>query len=640
MNINHDTGTLDTILTIDVTRSPPAGGDLGVLTIIGSGGIRLPSGSTADRPVNLAGVLRYNTDANGMEYSDSIGNWVEITTNTYANSRFVQTNDARLTDARATPTSIVLQLNNGTTEGLDQYTFNGTVRQQLNIVAGRNMSLATTNGSVIIHSTVLDASGNLTSAADIQYNGTLTGGNGTVNIGSGQIYKDTTGNVGIGTTTPSSKLTVIGDTKINNITVGLGSGQISTNTTVGYQSLYSNTTGAYNETVGYQSLYSNTTGGSNTAVGYHSLYSNTTGVSNTAVGHQSSSSMTTGTDNIASGRQSLYSNTVGSYNTAIGSRSLISNAVGSHIVAVGAQSLYSNNTSYNTAIGGFAMYSNTTGGGDAIGFQSLYSNTTGGNNTAVGLQSLYSNTTGGSNTAVGRYALFGNTTGGSNTAVGAQSLYSNTSNNCTAVGAQSLYSNTTGFNCTAVGLQSLYSNTTGVSNTAIGSNALEPNTTGSNNVAVGFQTLYSNTTGSGNVCLASVTSSGNYAPVFNITSENNRIVMGHTSVTNAYVQVAWTVVSDARDKTQITPLDKGLDFINKLNPVSFKFRMCRDSNDTCGGKRYGFLAQDVLAVEGDDNVIVDNEDPTKLKMTNEELIPILVNAIKELTIEIETLKGR
>jgi hypothetical protein len=38
------------------------------------------------------------------------------------------------------------------------------------------------------------------------YTGTLTGGTGVVNLGSGQIYKDTSGNVGIGETTPLYRL--------------------------------------------------------------------------------------------------------------------------------------------------------------------------------------------------------------------------------------------------------------------------------------------------------------------------------------------------------------------------------------------------------------------------------------------------
>lgn len=70
MNFNHDTGAIDTILTIDTTTLPPLGGTAGVLNIIGNGGIQLPVGPTADRPANSAGLFRYNTDTNGLEYNN------------------------------------------------------------------------------------------------------------------------------------------------------------------------------------------------------------------------------------------------------------------------------------------------------------------------------------------------------------------------------------------------------------------------------------------------------------------------------------------------------------------------------------------------------------------------------------------
>jgi hypothetical protein len=44
--------------------------------------------------------------------------------------------------------------------------------------------------------------------ANLAYTGTLTGGTGVINIGSGQLYKDASGNVGIGTSSPASPLHV------------------------------------------------------------------------------------------------------------------------------------------------------------------------------------------------------------------------------------------------------------------------------------------------------------------------------------------------------------------------------------------------------------------------------------------------
>jgi hypothetical protein len=43
---------------------------------------------------------------------------------------------------------------------------------------------------------------------NLEYTGTFTGGTGVVNLGSGQFYKDASGNVGIGTASPQSKLTI------------------------------------------------------------------------------------------------------------------------------------------------------------------------------------------------------------------------------------------------------------------------------------------------------------------------------------------------------------------------------------------------------------------------------------------------
>jgi len=106
--------------------------------------------------------------------------------------------------------------------------------------------------------------------------------------------------------------------------------------------------------------------------------------------------------------------------------------------------------------------------------------------------------------------------------------------------------------------------------------------------------------------------------------------MGSTGVTNAYIQVAWTVVSDARDKTNFAPVPHGLEFVKALQPTAYQFRTARDSEETNGGVRYGFKAQDVLELEGANPVIVDNEDEDKLRMVDTALIPVLVKALQEL----------
>ena len=48
----------------------------------------------------------------------------------------------------------------------------------------------------------------------------------------------------------------------------------------------------------------------------------------------------------------------------------------------------------------------------------------------------------------------------------------------------------------------------------------------------------------------------------------------------------------------------GLDFVNQLEPVAFKFKKDRDTEIPTGDVRYGFKAQDILALEGDNPVII------------------------------------
>ena len=73
-----------------------------------------------------------------------------------------------------------------------------------------------------------DASGNIlftgtTTAANLAYTGTLTGSTGVVAIGTNQIYKDASGNVGIGTSSPASiaKLAVSNTATTDNTKIGV-----------------------------------------------------------------------------------------------------------------------------------------------------------------------------------------------------------------------------------------------------------------------------------------------------------------------------------------------------------------------------------------------------------------------------------
>ena len=246
------------------------------------------------------------------------------------------------------------------------------------------------------------------------------------------------------------------------------------------------------------------------------------------------------------------------------------------------------------------------------------------------------------NIAFGRNALAANISGGGNVAIGPLALEDHTSgNNNTAVGNQSLKDSTTSSNNTAVGNSTLGITTTGTDNTAIGSNALWINTVGVGNTALGASALGSLTTGSNNIGIGrNAGRSGSQPnPIITITDQDDHIVIGNNNHTNALVKVAWTVTSDARDKMDFAEVPHGLDFINALKPTEYKFiKGERDSGVSDGIRRYGFLAQDILPLEGDSPVIINNSDPENLKYNEAHLIPVLVKAVQELTQQVLDLK--
>jgi hypothetical protein len=246
-------------------------------------------------------------------------------------------------------------------------------------------------------------------------------------LGSSKLFESTTGDVGIGTTTPAATLDVNGTVNaatsfnLGGTSFAFGS-YANGNAFLGFAG-NSSTASYYNTAVGYQALLSNTTGSQNSAMGYQNLPSNTTGSQNTAMGYQNLLSNTTGSGNVAIGIAALSANTTGDLNIAIGTGGLTYNTTGSG----------------NTVVG-FGMYINTTGSG----------------NTSDGGFALYANTTGNYNTASGNGALFNSDRGSYNTAIGynagrtANSMGITTNNN-TAVGASAYFGRESLTNATAIG---------------------------------------------------------------------------------------------------------------------------------------------------------------------------------------------
>jgi len=501
----------------------------------------------------------------------------------------------------------------------------------------------------------------------------------------------------------------------------------SNNVAVGASALYQNTTASNNTAVGHSSLFANTTGAYNIAIGNYAVDANTTANYNIGIGYNALTSETSGGYNVAIGHAALEDSNGGSNNTGVGYGSLRNNTTGAANVAVGSGSLGANTTANNnTAVGTSSLVANTTGASNvALGTNALGANTTASNNTGLGFRALFVNTTGNNNSAVGMSALSANTTGASNAAFGLLALERNTTaSNNSAFGQSSLRFNTTGANNVAIGFEALNANTTGASNTAVGTSALSANTTGANNVGVGYEVLTACTTGEGNVCMGyragallttgssntalGIVAMGNgtatgdtntavgYAALYSITSGtdnlalgrdagrtgspggqvttgNKGIFVGDETMTAAHIQIDWTVASDARDKTDFTALDLGLDFVKALAPVTYKW----DKRSKYGDKSaedydlnaqtpdgthkedwldIGFKAQEVEALEIAAGYTKDNktnlvsshtDDGKQMGLQYSKFVPILVKAIQEqqtliesLTARLETLEGK
>jgi len=139
---------------------------------------------------------------------------------------------------------------------------------------------------------------------------------------------------------------------------------------------------------------------------------------------------------------------------------------------------------------------------------------TGTENTAIGVNTLHAVTSGSRNTGIGAFTLWQTSSGNYNTALGYETMIDNT---------------TGGFN-TAVGMASLSSNSTGTYNTAFGMNSLSGNGTGTLNTAIGY---WADVSG---LALTNATAIGANAKV----AQSNSLVLGGTGANAVNVGIGTT----------------------------------------------------------------------------------------------------
>jgi hypothetical protein len=344
----------------------------------------------------------------------------------------------------------------------------------------------------------------------------------------------------------------------------------------------------------------------NVAIGTGAMLNATTENDSVAIGKHAMNAIATGGENVAIGLCASYNQTTGTNNVVLGDCSSSGNTTGSHNVTIGSQAgFYALSGDHNLGIGQFALYDNW--GGDyntALGSASMQCNTTGSNNAAVGYRAMMNNTTGNDNFAVGECALQSNVNGIGNTALGHNAFGSSVTGNYTvAIGDNAGTYQANGCNTLSAASDSIY----------IGRNTRGKDNNDSNSIVIGY-----------NACSCG----------------QNTVRLGNNSITAACIHVAWTVTSDERDKTDIANLNYGLNFIGELAPKAFKYRNNRTTSSTDGICRYGFLAQDVQEVEDGDHVIVDERNQDQFGINTDYLIPILVNAVKELKQRVEHLESQ
>jgi hypothetical protein len=407
-----------------------------------------------------------------------------------------------------------------------------------------------------------------------------------------------------------------------------------------------------------------TTGKNSTAIGYQALKNQnfTTGSvsNNTAVGSTAGYQITTGVRNVLVGSQAGDALTDADYNVAVGAQAYTSDTLGSRNVAVGYFSLAAQN--FTTATNGYNV---------AVGYDSGGDMTTGTLNTLVGSLAGNKLTDADRNTVFGYAALDADTLGSRSTALGyaalsAQNFTTATNALNTAVGYEAGNAVTTGTGNTCIGANAGDEMTTGITNTFVGYvSAGTGIVTGNNNTGIGVESGKNVSSGSNNTFLGHA-SGITGSPGGNITTASNTIVLGDENVANAHIQVALTVASDERDKTDFEALSFGLDFVKALEPVTYywdkrskygdKTEEDYDLNDQTPDGTHkedwmdiGFKAQAVIALEeaaghkmsDKTNLVSDlSEDGKQYGLKYEKFVPILVKAMQEQDAIIQSLTAR
>ncbi|GDX48301.1 hypothetical protein LBMAG25_11190 [Bacteroidota bacterium] len=219
------------------------------------------------------------------------------------------------------------------------------------------------------------------------------------------------------------------------------------------------------------------------------------------------------------------------------------------------------------------------------------------------------------------------------------------------------------FDNVIVGTSSGSSITSGFFNVLMGSSAGASITSGGGNTLIGHQCGITLGTGFDNTLIGNVAnvSSGGLSNATAIgrsalVDANNKVRIGNSSIASNGGQVSWTAFSDARIKNSIQENVPGLTFINALRPVTYHFDITKQNQlmgitDTANWQgKYdiekiqftGFIAQEVEAAAKKIGYDFSGVDKTGnlLGLRYSEFVMPLVKSVQELSAQNEKLENQ
>lgn len=496
--------------------------------------------------------------------------------------QFVQTNDARLSDAR-NPLP-----NSG---NYVQNTILPQASSNFNI-SGDGTSGGTLSGNAV----------NTTTQYNIGGNRILTGSSFFGNIFSG---------IGAGTanTTGSS-----------NSFFGHAAGQSNVtganNSFFGRNAGNSNTAGN-NSFFGEQSGFGTSTGGNNSFFGQFAGRNNQTGIDNAFFGYRA------GANNTASGN-SFFGSGTGDSVTSGANNAFFGRSAGGAVIT----------SSDNSFFGYNAGLVNTANSNSFFGARAGDSNTTGSLNAFFGEEAGAANVSGANNSFFGTFAGSFNTASGNSFFGRSAGIVNTTGANNTFVGNLAGDSNSSGGNNVFIGNGAGSNNTTGSNNTAIGAGAdILSGLTFATAIGAGAVAVASNTIWIGRsideVFIQGPLTVQDDAGVNGTLRLGNLGSAGSTNLCQNASSLISTCSSSLRYKTNVLQYTAGLDVVRRLRPISFDWK-------DGGMKDVGFGAEDVANV--DPRFVTYNDKGEVEGVKYDRLSVAFVNAFKEQQAQIEAQK--